>query len=64
MPLAQLSTTTFGTQFAFIDASKTLGHMIEVYEGDEGLRSFYAMVKEASADWNGSDIIRELGDIA
>ncbi len=62
MPLAQLSTTEFGTDFAFVDASATLGHMIELYEGDEGLRGFYAMVKDAAQGWDGSDRVRELGE--
>ncbi len=60
MPLAQLSTTGFGTDFAFVDASATLGHMIELYEGGESLRGFYAMVRDAAEDWDGSDVIREL----
>ena len=62
MPLAQLSTTAFGTDFAFVDASQSLGHMIELYEGDDNLRGFYAMVRDAAQDWDGSAVIRELGD--
>ncbi len=61
MPLAQLSTTSFGTEFAFADASDSLGHMIELYEGNENLRGFYAMVRDAARDWDGSDPIRDLG---
>ncbi|MEO9492492.1 MAG: VOC family protein, partial [Marinomonas sp.] len=61
MPLAQLSTTGFGTDFAFVDASATLGHMIELYEGSERLRGFYTMVRDASTGWDVSDVIRELG---
>lgn len=62
MPLAQISTTEFGTDFAFVDASATLGHMIELYEGDEELRRFYAMVKDAAQGWDGRDPLRELGE--
>ncbi len=61
MPLAQRSTTEFGTDFAFLDATATLGHMVEIYEGSESLRGFYAMVREAAEGWDGSDPIRELG---
>lgn len=61
MPLAQRSTTEFGTDFAFLDATDTLGHMVEIYEGSESLRDFYAMVREAAQGWDGSDPIRELG---
>jgi catechol 2,3-dioxygenase-like lactoylglutathione lyase family enzyme len=60
MPLAQISTTAFGTEFAFVDASQSLGHMIELYEGNEGLRSFYAMVRDAAQGWDGSNVIRLL----
>jgi hypothetical protein len=35
--------------------------MIEVYEGSEGLRGFYEMVRSASQSWDGRDILRELG---
>ena len=60
MPMAQLSTTAFGTEFAFVDASQSLGHMIELYEGNESLRGFYAMVRDAAENWDGSDQIRSL----
>lgn len=60
--VATIARTMTGTEFAFIDATKTLGHMIEVYEGTEGLRGFYEMVRKASIGWDGHDIIRELGN--
>jgi catechol 2,3-dioxygenase-like lactoylglutathione lyase family enzyme len=37
---AEVSPT--GTAFAFHDARTELGHLIEIYEGAPGLRSFYA----------------------
>jgi hypothetical protein len=61
MPLAQLSETTTGTRYAFVDASATLGHMIELYEPSKGLLGFYAMVANAAKNWGGSDPLRELG---
>ena len=61
--LAQLSETVTGTRFAFVDATASLGHMIVLYEASEGLTGFYAMVRAAAHDWDGSDVIRELGDL-
>ena len=61
MPLAQLCETTTGTRFAFVDASETLGHMIELYEPGEAIAGFYKMVREAAQEWDGSDPIRHLG---
>lgn len=60
--LAQLSETTTGTRFAFMDASAPLGHMIELYEASEGLIGFYDMVRTAAQDWDGTELISELGD--
>ncbi len=62
MALAQLSETATGTRFAFVDATSTLGHMIEMYEPSEALSGFYAMVRTAAEAWDGSDLIRELGE--
>ncbi|MEM1051974.1 MAG: VOC family protein [Pseudomonadota bacterium] len=64
MPLAQLSETTTGTEFAFMDATNSLGHMIELYEASEGLVGFYDLVKDAARNWDGSGLIRELEDNA
>lgn len=60
--LAQLSETLNAMRFAFVDGSQTLGHMIEIYEPSDALTGFYAMVRNAAKDWNGSDPIRELGE--
>lgn len=61
MPLAQLSETSTGTRYAFIDARGALGHMIELYEPSAALTGFYAMVAAAARDWDGSDPVRNLG---
>lgn len=58
--LCQLSETTTGTRYAFVDATATLGHMVELYEPSPGLRGFYRMVAEAAAGWDGNDPLREL----
>lgn len=57
---AMLARTGTGVEFAFVDASADLGHMIELYEPGEGLLGFYAMVKEAARDWDGQDPLRRL----
>ena len=46
------------TIFNMIDATKTLGHFIELYEPNEALIAFYTRVKEASIKWGGEDPIR------
>jgi catechol 2,3-dioxygenase-like lactoylglutathione lyase family enzyme len=61
MALAQHSCTEGGTEFAFIDATARLGHMLELYEPSDTLTGFYAMVARAARGWDGSDPVRELG---
>ena len=51
MPLAQLSVTTTGTTFAFVDARASLGHMLELYEPTPQLTGFYDFVAEAAREW-------------
>ena len=63
MPLAQISEGENGMRFAFVDASASLGHMIELYATGSGIEEFYDMVRAASEDWGGEQPIRELGEI-
>jgi len=60
-PLAQLSVTTGGTAFAFVDTRASLGHMLELYEPTPLLTGFYDTVAEAARGWDGRGVIRELG---
>ena len=60
-PLAQLSVTTGGTAFAFVDTRASLGHMLELYEPTEQLTGFYDFVAAAAQGWDGRDLLRELG---
>jgi hypothetical protein len=60
-PLAQLSVTSGGTAFAFVDARASHGHMLELYEPSEQLTGFYDFVAEAARGWDGADLLRELG---
>lgn len=61
LALAQHCITSGGAEFAFVDATKTLGHMIELYEPSELLSGFYAFVADTARDWDGSAVVRELG---
>jgi len=55
-----LAHTTGGQAFAFHDARSTLGHHLEIYEATDRLTGFYAMVRNASVDWDGTKPIRVL----
>jgi hypothetical protein len=57
-PLAARAMTKTGTEFAFIDTSPMMGHMLEIYVGNEGLHGFYDFIRKASVDWDGSDPVR------
>lgn len=60
MPLAARAETLTGTEFAFIDATATLGHMIEIYVPNQGLRGFYDFVRESARGWDGTEPVRVL----
>lgn len=49
------------TLFAFVDDVARHGHYWELYEGSPGLRGYYAMVRDASLGWDGTDPVRLLG---
>lgn len=49
-----------GTEFRFVDASRHLGHMIELYVATDHVRRFYAMVADAAQGWDGTDPVRVL----
>ena len=52
--------TTTGVDFAMVDLTATLGHMLELYEPGAGLLRFYAHVRKAAAGWDGSRPVRRL----
>ncbi len=54
------ATTAGGVTFRFVDATRSLGHMIELYEPTERLRAFYALVAAAAANWDGHEPVRTL----
>ena len=61
---AMTARTATGTRFAFADARLELGHMLEIYQDDSGLRGFYGMVAAAAESWDGREPIRSLGQPA
>ena len=60
IPTAMTAATATGTRFAFADANAALGHYLELYADDTGLRAFYRRVREAAANWDGRDAVRSL----
>ncbi len=60
-PEALYAETAAGSAFVFHDATATLGHMVELYEGTERLRGFYERVAAASRGWDGTDPVRVIG---
>lgn len=56
-----LVATAGGTRFAFHDARSDLGHLVEIYEPNDDLRRFYAMVSAAAEGWDGTDPVRVIG---
>ncbi len=40
------------------DASATFGHDLELHADNDGLRGFFALVRQAADDWDGTDLMR------
>lgn len=67
-PTSMTANTASGVKFAFatnsagsgLEAVAPLGHYLEIYEDQAGLRSFYAKVEQDAANWNGEDPLRTL----
>ena len=57
---AMEASTADGVSFAMVDATATLGHMIEVYEPVPALQQFYAYVRRKSDGWDGSNPVRRI----
>jgi hypothetical protein len=52
--------TATGTNFAMLDTSRKLGHMVELYEGTGDLLKFYRFVRRAAEGWDGASPLRRL----
>jgi len=48
-----------GVEFGFIDATRTLGHMIEIYEGSPQLTAFYDFIKTLAKNWDRQQLFVE-----
>jgi len=59
-PALLTAETASGFRFAFHDARGDLGHLVEVYEPDEGVVALYERVAAAAAGWQGDACVREL----
>ena len=57
---AMSARTASGLVFCFVDTRATLGHMVELYEPNPSLRTFYSTVRAASERWDGADPVRML----
>ena len=60
LEVACTAVTSTGTEFSFVDATREMGHFIEVYAASDVLLGFYDMVRTASQDWDGSGPVRYL----
>jgi hypothetical protein len=49
-----------GLRFAFADANADMGHYLELYQDDDGIRRFYEFVRNAALGWDGHDPVRSL----
>lgn len=59
-PLLYSATTPNGNDFAFHDARKDLGHLVEIYEARPSILRLYERVADAAVDWDGSDPVRDM----
>lgn len=48
-----------GLRVAYIDCMKQWGHCVEIHE--PSIKPFWEMIQEASVDWDGKDIWRQMG---
>ena len=53
-----LSIRVGGAETTMHDARETLGHDLEIHADNDALRDFFAMVRAAADDWDGSDPLR------
>jgi methylmalonyl-CoA/ethylmalonyl-CoA epimerase len=55
-----LSSWFGGVETTLHDAAAVLGHDLEIHSDNEGLRGFFAMVRDAAEEWDGSEPLRPL----
>jgi hypothetical protein len=52
--------TCTGVDFAMVDLTAALGHMLELYEPSTDLLRFYAHVRRSAEGWDGERPVRRL----
>ncbi len=57
---AMEAATADGVTFAMVDATASLGHMLELYEPVAALEQFYGYVRRKSQGWDGRDPVRRI----
>lgn len=53
-------TTGEGRGASYVDARRTLGHMVEIYKVNDSLIEFYAAIAEAARNWDGRRLVIEV----
>lgn len=56
-PVASEFSISLGGSVSYIDTRATLGHMIELYPENEGIRDRYRITKAAPARWDGRRLL-------
>lgn len=59
-PVATELQTRGGRGASFVDTRPLLGHMLEVYPPNEGIRALYRRVADEAARWDGQTLLIEL----
>jgi methylmalonyl-CoA/ethylmalonyl-CoA epimerase len=57
----QWGATATGMRFAYVDTDRQAGGMIELIETGPAVEAFFAKVRRAADDWDGSRPLRRLG---
>jgi Glyoxalase/Bleomycin resistance protein/Dioxygenase superfamily len=57
---AFLHATQGDIDLTYHEAAHAIGHQVELHSNSQGLRDFFAMIKDASVEWDGSDRLRPL----
>jgi hypothetical protein len=60
-PLAFSGAAGVGARFGYMDATDTLGGMIELIEINPNVEEFFGMLHAAAQGWDGKDPVRTLG---
>jgi methylmalonyl-CoA/ethylmalonyl-CoA epimerase len=55
---AFLHATLGDLDLTYHEAAHTIGHNVELHADSQGLRDFFAMIRDASVGWDGSDPLR------